>query len=44
LAGPEGVVSRRLQLVGDRARIREVTVLNALDMLRRALLELPQPE
>lgn len=44
LSGPEGIVSRRLQLVGDRARIREVTVLNALDMLRRALLELPQPD
>lgn len=44
LADGANVVSKRLQLVGDRSRIREVTVLHALDMLRRALLELPRNE
>ena len=44
IAGPDGVICRRLHLTGDRARIREVTVLNALDLLRRTLLGLPIPE
>jgi nicotinamide-nucleotide amidase len=44
IAGPDGVACRRLHLTGDRSRIREVTVLNALDLLRRTLLGLPIPE
>ena len=44
IAGPDGIACRRLQLTGDRARIREVTVLNALDLLRRTLLGLPIPD
>ncbi|MDL2235906.1 competence/damage-inducible protein A [Christensenellaceae bacterium OttesenSCG-928-L17] len=39
--GKECVV-KQLQLTGDRTRIRELSVLHALDMLRRKLLDLPQ--
>lgn len=44
LADGETVVVKKLQLTGNRSRIREVTVLNALDVLRRRLLGLPQTE
>lgn len=37
LAGPDGTVVKPLRLRGDRARIREVTVLHALDLFRRKL-------
>lgn len=37
LAGPEGTEVKRLSLHGDRARIRAVATLHALDMLRRQL-------
>ena len=36
--GPEGIKTRRLQLNGNRARIRKVSTLNALDLLRRLML------
>ena len=38
LAGPEGSAVRELRLGGDRQRIRRLSMLNALDLLRRALL------
>ena len=38
VAGPAGVQTRRLQLIGKRARIRKVAALNALDLARRYLL------
>ena len=41
--GKETIV-KELHLTGDRARIREITVLHALDMLRRQLAGLPQKE
>ncbi len=44
LSDGKDVIVKRLQLTGNRSRIREVTVLNALDVLRRSLLELPQTE
>ncbi len=44
LSDGKDVIVKRLQLTGNRSRIREVTVLNALDVLRRSLLELPQVE
>ncbi|HWR23549.1 MAG TPA: competence/damage-inducible protein A [Feifaniaceae bacterium] len=44
LSDGKDALVKRLQLTGDRARIREVTVLNALDLLRRSLLGLPQVE
>lgn len=44
LADGKDTIVKQLNLTGNRSRIREVTVLNALDMLRRALLELPQAE
>ena len=37
LAAPDGTTVKRLQLHGDRARIREVTVLHILDIFRRKL-------
>ncbi|MBI2687092.1 MAG: competence/damage-inducible protein A [Acidobacteria bacterium] len=37
LATPSGVHSRKLQLTGDRHRVRSMTCVNALDWLRRAL-------
>lgn len=37
LAAPDGTTVKRLQLTGDRARIREVTVLHILDIFRRKL-------
>jgi len=41
VAGPDGGRVRELSLRGDRARIREATVVAALDLLRRALLGKP---
>ncbi|HEU0122317.1 MAG TPA: competence/damage-inducible protein A [Bryobacteraceae bacterium] len=38
LATPTHVHARKLQLTGDRHRVRSMTVVNALDWLRRALL------
>ncbi|NLK89032.1 MAG: competence/damage-inducible protein A [Clostridiaceae bacterium] len=38
VAGPKEVVTRQLQLTGSRSRIRRVTVLQALDFLRRQVL------
>ncbi len=38
VAGPAGVATRKLQLRGNRARIRKVATLNALDLVRRQLL------
>jgi nicotinamide-nucleotide amidase len=37
LATPGGVEARKLQLTGDRLRVRSMTVINALDWLRRTL-------
>ncbi|MEX5708375.1 damage-inducible protein CinA [Parafrankia soli] len=37
LAGPDGSTSRSLRLPGDRPRVREFAVVQALDVLRRAL-------
>ena len=37
LAAPDETIVKRLKLSGDRARIREVTVLHILDILRRKL-------
>lgn len=42
LADGEETIVKQLQLTGDRARIREITVLHALDVLRRRLSGLPQ--
>lgn len=42
LADGTDVYVKKCNLWGDRARIREATVLHALDLLRRALLGLPQ--
>lgn len=36
--GPKGITTRKLQLGGNRARIRKVATLNALDLARRQLL------
>lgn len=44
LASGKEVIVKKLNLTGNRTRVREVTVLHALDVLRRALLELPQTE
>jgi nicotinamide-nucleotide amidase len=41
LATPEGVHSRKLQLTGDRHRVRSLAVINALDWLRRTLQAAP---
>lgn len=41
LASPAGVKTAELHLTGDRARIRALSVLHALDLLRRSLLGLP---
>lgn len=38
VAGPNGIVARRLQLNGNRSRIRRVAVLQALDLLRRQII------
>jgi nicotinamide-nucleotide amidase len=38
LATPEGVHARKLKLSGDRLRVRTLTVLNALDWLRRSIM------
>jgi nicotinamide-nucleotide amidase len=37
LAGPDGTRSRHVQLPGDRTLVRTLSVVQALDMLRRAL-------
>ena len=42
LASSSGVYVGRLLLNGDRKRIREITVLNALDLLRRELMGFKQ--
>ncbi|WP_436787180.1 CinA family nicotinamide mononucleotide deamidase-related protein [Yinghuangia sp. YIM S10712] len=42
LAGPEGTVTVSPHLPGDRDRIRTLTVVRALELLRRTLLGLPQ--
>ena len=39
LATPTGTHARKLKLNGDRYRVRCLTVLNALDWLRRALAD-----
>jgi nicotinamide-nucleotide amidase len=39
LAGPSGTTARELRIVGDRSRVRAVTVVSALDLLRRRLEE-----
>ena len=39
-----GTVERRLQLPGDRSRVRRLTTQWALDLLRRELLDLEVPE
>lgn len=36
-AGPDGIKTRRLQIMGNRARVRKVATLNALDLLRRQI-------
>lgn len=38
VAGPDGGAVRALSLPGDRARVREATVVAALDLVRRALV------
>lgn len=38
VAGPNGVTARRLQIGGNRARIRKVAALNAYELLRREIL------
>ena len=38
LATPVGCEARRLQFVGDRARVRSLAVTTALDWLRKTLL------
>jgi nicotinamide-nucleotide amidase len=37
VAGPDGVETVRRRLAGDRAQVRRLTVVHALDMLRRTL-------
>jgi nicotinamide-nucleotide amidase len=39
VAGPQEVATRQLQLSGSRSRIRRVSVLQALDFLRRQILK-----
>jgi len=41
VSGPEGVVAVQRRLAGDRARVRHLTVIHALDLLRRTLAGLP---
>ena len=43
-ADKDGVTVERLQLGGDRARVRRLATLKALDMVRRAAAGLPQAE
>jgi len=38
VASPRGVTVRRLQIPGNRARVRKVSTLNAFDLARRELL------
>jgi len=38
VAGPDGIKTKRMQINGNRARVRKVAALNALDLLRRQLL------
>ncbi|MEA4888268.1 MAG: competence/damage-inducible protein A [Clostridiaceae bacterium] len=38
VAGPNGTMTKRLQLTGNRLRIRKVSALNAFDLLRRQLI------
>jgi nicotinamide-nucleotide amidase len=42
VAGPDGTVVKSPRVVGDRDRIRTVTVVRTLELLRRTLLGLPQ--
>jgi len=42
LVGPTGPIVSKLQLAGRRERVRQQSVLTALDMLRRQLAGLPQ--
>ncbi len=44
MADGKDTIIKKLNLTGDRARIRELTVLHATDMLRRRLLDLPEME
>lgn len=44
VAGPDGTASDTAQLWGDRDRIRALTVVRALELLRRTLLGLPQKQ
>jgi hypothetical protein len=39
VAGPDGTTTRQLELPGDRARVRRLTVAHVLDDLRRRLVE-----
>ena len=39
VASPNGVEVRRMQIPGNRARVRRVAALNAFDLARRALLQ-----
>jgi nicotinamide-nucleotide amidase len=41
VAGPAGSRVVRRDVRGDRIRVRRLTVVHALDLLRRALLGLP---
>jgi len=41
VAGPEGTIVLSLRFSGSRARIREMTVVRALDLLRRVVAGLP---
>jgi nicotinamide-nucleotide amidase len=43
VTGPDEARVRELRLPGDRASIRQLTVAHALDVLRRAVLGLPEP-
>jgi nicotinamide-nucleotide amidase len=44
LIGPDGAEQRSLRLPGDRSRVRELSVVAALDLLRRHLARTPPPE
>jgi nicotinamide mononucleotide (NMN) deamidase PncC len=43
LATPTGVEARRVQLPGDRERVRHFATNTALDVLRRELVKTAQP-
>jgi nicotinamide-nucleotide amidase len=41
LAGPDGTTARAVRLPGDRSRVRLYAVVQALDILRRSLADVP---